>query len=155
MLSCQTKFHGTLSYEPKQVLSVPMGLFGFSQETEFLLLQVPSTSPLVFLQSVRSSNLCFISLPAQVVEQEYRLAVNENDLRMLSYSAAAPPVMGKDVLCLVLLNIGERRATTANLLAPVVIDIARHCGMQVIVDAPYSHQHPISAISGLRQNAAQ
>ena len=155
MPACQTKFHGSLCYESEQVLHIPKGLIGFPRETEFLLLELPSTRPLAFLQSVRSSNLCFISLPAQVIEREYRLAMMEEDLRTLGYSLAVPPAMGKDVLCLVLLTIGERQATTANLLAPVVIDITRHRGMQVIIDAPYSHRHPIPATSGLRQSANQ
>ena len=144
MPTCQTKFHGVLAYEPEQVLHVPSGLFGFPHETEFLLLELPSARPMAFLQSIRSSNLCFISLPAQVIEGNYRLSMNGADLRSFGYSEALPPVMGKDVLCLALLTVGERQATTANLLAPIVIDIGRHNGMQVIVDAPYSHQHPVS-----------
>jgi len=152
MPACQTKFHGVLTYEPEQVLHIPNGLFGFPQETEFLLLELPSARPMAFLQSVRSSNLCFISLPAQVIEGEYRLSMTGGDLRSFGYSDAAPPVMGKDVLCLALLTVGERQDTTANLLAPVVIDIARHRGMQVIVDAPYSHQHPVST-PGLKYRA--
>jgi len=152
MPACQTKFHGVLTYEPEQVLHIPNGLFGFPQETEFLLLELPSARPMAFLQSVRSSNLCFISLPAQVIEGEYRLSMNGGDLRSFGYSDNAPPVMGKDVLCLALLTVGERQTTTANLLAPIVIDIARHHGMQVIVDAPYSHQHPVST-PGLKHRA--
>ena len=151
---CQTKFHGALTYEPEQVLHIPGGLFGFSQETEFLLLELPSVRPMAFLQSVRSANLCFISLPAQVIEGEYQLSISGLDLQALGYSESAPPVMGKDVLCLALLTVGERQAATANLLAPIVIDIARHHGRQVIVEAPYSHQHPVST-PGLRRSADQ
>jgi flagellar assembly factor FliW len=154
MPTCQTKFHGTLSYEPEQVLHIPGGLFGFPQETQFLLLELPSARPMAFLQSVRSSDLCFISLPAQVIQREYRLSLKEQDLKTLGYSAETPPAMGRDVLCLALLTIGERRPSTANLLAPVVIDIAKHRGMQVIMDAPYSHQYPIPA-SELSHSADQ
>jgi flagellar assembly factor FliW len=147
MPTCQTKFHGALTYEPEQVLHIPSGLFGFIQETEFLLLELPSARPLAFLQSIRSANLCFISLPAQVIEGEYRLSMSDVDLQAFGYTQSTPPVMGKDVLCLALLTVGERQATTANLLAPIVIDIARHQGRQVIVNAPYSHQHPVSTSS--------
>jgi flagellar assembly factor FliW len=151
---CQTKFHGALTYTPEQVLHIPSGLFGFTQETEFLLLELPSARPMAFLQSIRSSNLCFISLPAQVIEGEYRFSMSGLDLQAFGYSESAPPVMGKDVLCLALLTVGEGQAVTANLLAPVVIDIARHKGRQVIVNAPYSHQHPVSTPE-LRRRADQ
>jgi flagellar assembly factor FliW len=146
MPTCQTKFHGILTYEPEQILHIPSGLFGFSHETEFLLLELPSARPMAFLQSIRSSNLCFISLPAQIIEADYKLWMSRGDVTAFGYPETRPPVMGKDVLCLALLTVGERQATSANLLAPIVIDIARHYGMQVIVEAPYSHRHPVSTL---------
>ena len=142
MPNCQTKFHGTLTFEPEQVLKVPRGLFGFADETEFLLLELPSSRPVVFVQSVRSANLCFIALPVQVIEAGYRLTLSSDTLTSLGYSQGAAPQMGKELLCLALLTIGDRGAT-ANLLAPLVIDIASHRGAQVMVEG-YSHQQPLS-----------
>lgn len=146
---CQTKYHGTIRFEPEQVLHVPAGLFGFPEENEFLLLELPSTRPLAFLQSLRTPDLCFISLPAQVVEPDYQLRLAPGEAEDLGY-AAGPPVMGKDVLCLALLTVREKQETTANLLGPLVIDIARHRGKQVLVSGTYSHQHPIASMEWQR-----
>lgn len=140
---CQSKYHGTISYEPAQVLHVPAGLFGFSAEQEFLLLELPSTRPLAFIQSIRTPDLCFISMPAQVVTPDYRLALSPTDIEILGYTPDQPPQMGRDLLCLALLTIRENHDATANLLAPLVIDIARHQGRQVVTEAGYSHQHAI------------
>jgi flagellar assembly factor FliW len=142
---CQTKYHGPISFEPEQVLQVPGGLFGFTEETQFLLLELASSRPLAFLQSVRSSNLCFLCLPAQVIDSAYTLSLRPDDLERFGYSEVNPPVMGKDVLCLALLTVGDHLAATANLAAPILIDIAKHRGMQVVVTPPYSHQHPLPA----------
>jgi flagellar assembly factor FliW len=143
---CESKYHGSIRFEPEQVLHLPAGLFGFPDETEFLLLEVPSTRPLAFVQSVRTQGLCFISLPAQVVTPDYRLELGPEDMRKLGYSVDMPPVMGRDVLCLALLTIRENQVTTANLLAPLVIDIVRHRGVQSLSQAGYSHQHAIPAM---------
>ena len=140
----QTKFHGDIQYEPHQVLRVPGGLFGFPEEKNFLLLELPSSRPLVFIQSVRSQNLCFISLPVQIVDPAYELSLRPQDVLALGYPQDAPPVMGKHLLCLAILTIGERRAATANLAAPLVVDIAAHCGIQAIVTSPYSPRHQLS-----------
>lgn len=145
MPSCKTKFHGTLSFEPEQVLQLPAGLFGFSNETEFLLVQLPSLKPIVFLQSIRSAHLCFLAMPVQVIDPDYKLALHPQDLAGIGYSEQQPPVMGRELLCLALLTMGEQRAATANLAAPVLIDISAHRGVQVLVTAPYSHQHPVPA----------
>lgn len=142
---CHTKFHGAIQYEPHQVLRVPEGLFGFPEEKEFLLLELPSSRPLVFIQSIHSQNLCFLSLPAQIVDSAYTLSLRPQDLLALGYSDAAPPVMGKDLLCLAILTLGERRAATANLAAPLVIEIAAHRGIQAIVTEPYSPRHILSS----------
>lgn len=140
----QTRFHGAIEYEPHQVLRVPQGLFGFPEEKEFLLLELPSSRPLVLIQSTHSPNLCFLSLPAQIVDPAYKLAMRPEDVRALGYPESAPPVMGKELLCLAILTIAQHRAATANLAAPLVVDIAAHCGIQAIVTDPYSPRHILS-----------
>lgn len=139
MPDCRTKFHGLISFEPEQVLKVPQGLFGFPDEQEFLLLQLPSSRPVVFLQSIKSESLCFIALPVQLVETDYKLERKHDG----SVAAAAQLEMGKDLLCLALLTVRANQPTTANLKAPLVIDIASHTGIQVIVEQDYSHYHPV------------
>ena len=140
----QTKFHGAIQYEPHQVLQVPEGLFGFPEETEFLLLELPSSRPLVFIQSIRCQNLCFLGLPAQIVDPAYKLSLRLHDLLAFGYTKGVPPVMGKDVLCLAILTAGERHVATANLAAPLVVDIRAHRGIQVIVSDSYPTRYLLS-----------
>jgi flagellar assembly factor FliW len=142
MTTCQTLYHGQISFGPEAVVKIPDGLFGFPDETHFLLLEAPTARPIVFVQSVQSPSLCFISLPVRVIEPNYRLSLPQEDLSSLNIGGETAPEIGRDVLCLALLTIRERRATTANLRAPLVINIAAHRGKQVIVSENYSHQHP-------------
>jgi flagellar assembly factor FliW len=141
---CTTKFHGSITFDPEQVLHVPQGLFGFPTETEFLLLELPSARPMAFLQSVHTQDLCFLTLPVQVIDPEYRLLLYPHDAEAFGYPATALPVMGKQLLCLAILTIREGDTPTANLRAPLVVDIARHRGIQAIVQGSYSHQHPLT-----------
>src|ERR1700753_1954412 len=140
---CQTKFHGPISFAPEQIMQVPRGLFGFTEETQFLLLELASSRPIVFLQSISSPNLCFIALPVQVIDADAEPSIHRHDRAAFGYLESTPPVMGRDLLCLALLTIGEHRAATANLAAPIIVDIAQHRGMQVIVTAAYSHQQSL------------
>jgi flagellar assembly factor FliW len=142
MMTCKTRFHGQVSFRPQDVLELSAGLFGFADETQFLLLGVPSSRPIVFLQSIRSPKLCFISLPVQIIDSNYALSLTSADLQLMGYSKSSPPRLGKDVLCLALLTIRTKEVTTANLMAPIVIDIRAHRGMQALVKRAYSHQHP-------------
>lgn len=145
MPTCQTRFHGLLEFELEQVLAVPAGLFGFADEREFLLLEIPSRRPMVFIQSTRTADLCFVALPVQVVDQSYQLVLTSSENGLDWRDATAELQMGRDLLCLALLTIADNKPATANLLAPLVIDIKHHKGVQVIVDGEYSHEHPISS----------
>jgi len=142
MMTCKTRFHGQVSFRPQDVLELSAGLFGFAGETQFLLLGVPSSRPIVFLQSIRSPKLCFISLPVQIIDSNYTLSMTSADLHLMGYSKSSPPRLGEDVLCLALLTIRGKEITTANLMAPIVIDIRAHRGMQALMKGAHSHQHP-------------
>lgn len=133
MPECRTKFHGLLAFEREQILDIPQGLFGFPDEREFLLLELPSSRPVVFLQSIRTESLCFITLPVQTIDPDYPLQLRATN----------------DLLCLALLTIRDDQETTANLKAPLVIDIASHSAVQVITEQAYSHYHPLPALGGV------
>lgn len=146
MPTCNTRFHGVIDFEPEQVLEIPSGLFGFPDEREFLLLEIPSRRPMVFVQSTRTSDLCFITLPVQVIDQNYKVILTAADPQVMPWRGLSSELqMGKDLLCLALLTVGDKRPVTANLLAPLVIDITHHKAIQILVSGTYSHQHPVSA----------
>ena len=47
---------------PGEQFVFPSGLPGFPCETAFLPVEVPEHLPLVYLQSMRTSDLCFVAL---------------------------------------------------------------------------------------------
>lgn len=144
MPECQTKFHDRLVYQEDAVFHFPRGLPGFEEETRFLPIEQPFARPILFLQSLRQPELCFITLPVRVADPGYRLAVPSEDLEMLDLPVNRQPEIGSDVLCLTILTIRENEPTTANLLAPVVVHLGTRRAVQAIAaDATYSHQYPL------------
>jgi flagellar assembly factor FliW len=141
-----TKHFGVIEYQLEAALEFPAGVPGFEQETRFLALEQPGTQPLVFLQSLNRPDLCFITLPVQVVEPDYRLAVSAEDLRALGLAQERQPQIGTEVLCLAVVSVAEDRQPTANLLAPIVVNLKTRRAVQAIAaDTGYSHQHPLLA----------
>jgi len=56
------------------------------------------------------------------------------------------PVIGDDVLCLAIVNIQHGGPTTANLLAPVVVNRRNSKAIQALsLNQKYSHQTPLPA----------
>ncbi|MCL4402580.1 MAG: flagellar assembly protein FliW [Acidobacteria bacterium] len=138
---CETKYLGNVEYEDTSVVEFPLGLFGFESEKRFLLLEPPGAKPIVLLQSVTTSQLCFIALPILVVDRAYRPALSPEDLAVLGMPVEIQPRIGDNVFCLALITIKKGRPTTANLLAPLVINLRTLRAVQSIsTDSSYSHQ---------------
>ncbi len=141
---CQTRCFGALDYDENSVLIFPDGLPAFEQETRFLLVEQASNKPLVFLQSLRTPELCFPTLPVQAVTADYRLKLTPEELQTLGLEAGGQPEIGRDVLCLAIISLEENTAPTANLLAPVVLNLRNmRCLQSIQGDYGYALRHPL------------
>jgi flagellar assembly factor FliW len=143
MPETETTNFGTISFAPESVFEFPQGLPGFEGCHKFLPVQNPFTAPILFLQSLEEPALCFTTLPIWVVDPDYRLHVTEQDLEILGLPADRQPRIGDEVLCLAVLAI-RRTGTTANLLAPVVVNLRTYRAVQAVSpETGYSHRHPL------------
>jgi flagellar assembly factor FliW len=141
MLSVPTNYFGTISYAPGAALDFPRGLPGFEERRRFLALSFEDRQPLVFLQSLEDPGLCFITLPVLAIDPQYRLAVAHEDRQLIGLAAGKPLRIGEDVACLAVLSIRES-GPTANLLAPVVINLRTQQAVQAVAaESGYSHRH--------------
>jgi flagellar assembly factor FliW len=144
MPSFDSKDFGRINYEPGSVLEFPNGIPGFEDRKRFVALTFPHTHPLVFLQSLEDAGLCFITLPVLSIDREYRLMVSEEDLERIGLPPERQPRIGEDVACLAVVTVQRTGGPTANLLAPLVINIRNLKAVQAIPPEPsYSHQYSL------------
>ena len=140
MAHIPTRQFGLLDYDPAAVVAFPAGLPGFENQTAFVLVEEPNTAPIVFLQSVDSLDLCFLAVPVNTLDPTYELAMTPEDRSRLELD------LHGEVLSLAILSAPENGPTTANLLAPVVINLRTRRAVQAVrADSRYSHQQPLSA----------
>ncbi len=139
-----TKFFGELDCDPDSIYSFPSGLPGFEEQHSFFFLTTPAVKPLLFLQSLTTRNLCFILLPILVVNPDFKLELTPEELSELGLEHDSRPVIGEDILCAAIVCSGNGEAPTANLMAPVVVNLRTKTGMQLIHgESGYSHQHSL------------
>jgi flagellar assembly factor FliW len=118
----------------------------FSTKSASFLLSRRNTR-LYFLQSLIQPALCFLALPIQVVDAEYRLAVSREDLILLDLPLDRQPLLESEVAVLVLLSLHDGLSTTANLMAPIVVNLKTRRALQAIrQDSVYSHQHAVARV---------
>jgi flagellar assembly factor FliW len=142
----ETKYFGTLPYGDGSVFDFPQGLPAFEEEKSFVLIESPEGAPLVFLQSMARPNLCFVALPILVVDENYQLAIAPEDLEELSLDTQRQPVLGSEVTVLALVSMRDEHVATANLMAPIVLNVKIRQGLQAIRrDSRHSHKYPVAS----------
>ena len=144
MPSLETRHFGVIAYQAEELIEFPGGLPGFEQQRSFVAIEQPETRPLVFLQSVAEPALCFLALPVLAIDPSYRLSIPSEDLRILGLPGERQPAIGAEVLCLAIVSVAEGRSPTANLLAPIVVNLESRRAVQAIqTESGYSHQTPL------------
>jgi flagellar assembly factor FliW len=137
-----TKYFGSIQYREEDVVEFPSGLPGFEEESQFLVMEPPASAPLAFLQSVRLPGVCFLALPIQGIDSDYKLEITREDLESLGLPTTRQPRIGDEIGCFAVIVVAENGPVTANLLAPVIVNLENRRGVQAIrIDSIYSHQH--------------
>jgi len=122
-------------------LEFPNGIPAFESERRFRL---TDREPLLFLESENNKEVSFLLLPVALIDSDYRLSLTAEDRALLNASAESR------LLCLAVLTAAEDSPPTANLLAPVVVNL--DCGRAVQAvrsDSVYSHKHLLLADEAL------
>jgi flagellar assembly factor FliW len=146
MPSFPTTYFGELEYNLDSVFVFPSGIPGFEKHTSFLLVEQPQSNPLVFVQSLLSSDLCFLAVPVLVVDPRYGLELSDEDLSSLHLPGGTQPRIGEDVACLALVTVSESADPTANMRSPLVLNLKERVGSQLIhQNADYSFRQPIQS----------
>jgi flagellar assembly factor FliW len=144
-MTIETKYFGIAEYQESAIITFPLGLPGFENMTDFLCLEQPSLRPLAYLQSLSDPHTCFLTLPVRAIEPSYDLQVSDEEADVLKLGGA-PLSIGRNIACLAILCTGPERMATANLVAPVVINISERIGLQVIqTHSEYDCAHPLES----------
>jgi flagellar assembly factor FliW len=114
-----------------QVIDLVHPLTGFPGQSRFALGQLDEDGVLCQLRSLDDRGLRFLVVPAASFFPDYAPTVSDDVVEELQITSA------DHVIVLLVLTAGESLAlTTANLMAPVVVNTATGRARQVILDDP-------------------
>ncbi|KIP21273.1 Flagellar assembly factor FliW [Anoxybacillus ayderensis] len=135
-MNIETKYHGTIELSDMAIVSFENGLPGFEHEKQFVLLPIHD-SPFTILQSVKNKDVAFVMIEPFSYFPTYEVELDDTTCEQLNIQAE------NDVALYVILTVAEPFTnTTANLQAPVVINVHERIGKQVILtNTPYKTKH--------------
>jgi flagellar assembly factor FliW len=123
---------------------LPMGILGFEQEKNYLLISNPAEEPFRWLQAQNNPALAFVVVEPSRVAPGYQPDVPQPDVEFLGL--ASP----QDAVLLNIVTVHGAQQATINLKGPVVLNRNTGVGKQVIIAnaAEYSVQHPLMQPAG-------
>jgi flagellar assembly factor FliW len=133
-----TRF-GLIQVPETEIIRITDGLVGFRAFTQFVLLPDPEVAGLTWLQSVTAPELAFGLIAPPLAIAEYRVELRPGDRTALELDEE------RSALTYVILNRGEGGGLTANLQGPLVFNLARRLGRQlVLTSSRYAVRYPLS-----------
>lgn len=145
-----TRF-GDIEYTKDDVIYFNEGMIGFTDYQEFVVVNTKEGSPYKWLQSVDEPQLAFLlSLPESFL-QEYSPEISNDQARALGLTQETQYL----VLVTTTIPPGRPREATANLAAPVIINLETRKAKQVILeDEAYTIRYPIFSGTSVYANQA-
>ncbi len=145
---------GRIEFTEAEILTATVGLFAFEDLKQFLLLSSPGMRPFECLQSIEKPDVAFTLLDPRVFLPEYRVEIPSEMVKELQIENL------EKVRQLVIVTIpsGKPDKMTANLLAPIVINLESRKLKQVVLTAPEYHtRHSILDIleKGLKTDTGE
>ncbi len=135
-MEVQTTRFGPIRVTADDLIRFPEGLPGFADCREWVLLADGKNAALAWLQSVERADVAFAVVSPRRYVPGYRLHVARQELEPLEFD----DLQSARVLAIVGRN---SHAITLNLKAPVVLNLDRRLGRQVIANGDWSVQHEI------------
>lgn len=139
-MKINTKYHGEIEYEEKNVITFKKGIPGFEGLKKFILFPVEDNEVFSILHSIEDKNIGLIVISPFNVVEDYEFKLDEEKTKELQIESY------ENVMVLNTVTLStEVENITINLKAPIVINIKMKLGEQIILDNPkYSIKYPLS-----------
>ena len=126
--------------EDVPVIDMVAPMPGFPGHQRFALVRLDDAGVLCSLQSVEDPGLRFLVVPPAVFFPDYSPVIDDATAASLGITSA------EDAMVLLVVNPGDASAdATANLLAPVVVNLTTRRGGQVVLDEDLPIRAPLLA----------
>lgn len=145
-----TDYYGEVEYEKEDLVTIPDGLFGFTDLKHYLPLRLSDEDDFTLLmQSTEKPEVAFIVINPVFLCQDYSPSLTPEELSFLNVSESGE--LSYYVICVVRDNYLEN---TVNLKCPLAINPQTRIGMQVILEnSPYGFRHKLGSFSCIAELA--
>ncbi len=135
----------TVAVKQENTVVLPLGLLGFEQIKNYVLLADPEAEPFLWLQVVDDPGLAFLVVSPFLVKPDYRPDISQQDVEFLGVSSP------DDVLMFNIVTVRPNGVSTVNLKGPIVMNRRTLVGKQIIpanvADLPLKFPLPMAELN--------
>jgi flagellar assembly factor FliW len=130
-MSFQTRLFGTIDVPEERVIRFKDGIPGLECMRRSILIRDEKTLPFYWLQSLEDGDTYLPVISPFIIDETYTASVEDNALEEVEL------VREEDLLVVVVAVIPQEvTKMTANMAAPLIINISKNAGKQIILDKP-------------------
>lgn len=131
-MKLQTTKFGEIEVDESLCFDMVLPILGYEDETKFVIVEHKSESKFRWLQSLQTPSLAFVMTMADCFGIDYSFELPDEPQSVLEINEA------EDILTFNLVSIpaDNPRASTINLLAPIIVNVKTHKGGQIVLTDP-------------------
>ncbi len=146
-MKLETSRFGTVEIQSDDILFFRYGLFGFEGLQQWVLLSDLNNPAVAWLQSMTDPEVALPVVSPRRFVSEYQVQLDERQISLLS--------LAREEQAAVLAFVSRNgQALTCNLRAPIVVNLDRRCGCQVVTADEQPLQYPLAHLPGAVRKSA-
>jgi flagellar assembly factor FliW len=140
-MKVQTVRFGEIEVDEARIITMKGCILGFDHLQNYIILLHNRNTPLCWMQSLEDSTVAFVVIDPSVIKPDYHPVLHKTDCAFLEISRE------EELSFLSIVTIRHNPlSVTANLRAPLVINVEKRLGSQIILEDPsYSVWYAVSS----------
>ena len=139
MMTFKTSRFGEIEVSEDTLLTFPTGLVGFPAVQKFVVLDVAEDCQYQWFQAINEPDLAFVIIDVHLLNPEFKAEVSDEGLAELEITPTDPVL----IMAVVTIPSGEPEHATANLRAPLVVNLRTRKGKQLILHESIPLRFPL------------
>jgi len=129
---------GELAVSAEEIITFPEGILGFPELHRYCLVDPADDTLILWLQSLDDPRIAFAVLEPKIFKPDYIVKLSGQELKQLRLDNINQSI----VFTILTIPRGDATQMTANLKAPIVINLKEQVGRQVVLqENEYSLKH--------------
>ena len=139
MMTIRTSRFGEIEVSEDTLLTFHAGLVGFPAIQQFVVLDVAEDCHYQWFQAIKEPDLAFVIIDVHLLDPEFCVEVSDEGLAELEITQADPVL----IMAVVTIPSGKPEQATANLRAPLVVNLRTRKGKQLILHESIPLRFPL------------